>query len=136
MALNTQISTAARNAMLDALTALLNGGGFLDMYDGSQPAGPGTAVTSQVKLAHLPLSSTAFAAASGGSATANAITSAAAIATGTAAWFRATNSGGTAIIDGTLGTSGANININSTSLVSGATVGVTGWVITEPAAGA
>lgn len=136
MALTTQISAAARNAMADALAALLNTG-FIDIYDGTQPAGPGTAITTQTKLAHLPLSATAFAASSGGVATANAITSEAALATGTAAWFRAVKADGTtAVIDGSVGTSGCNLNVNSTAFASGATIAVSAWTLTEPAAGA
>lgn len=136
MALTTQISTAARNAMVDALSALLNTG-FIDIYDGTQPAGPGTAITSQTKLAHLPLSATAFGASSSGVATANTITPEAAIATGTAAWFRALKADGTtAVLDGSVGTSGSNINLNSTAIASGATVTVSALTLTEPAAGA
>lgn len=136
MALTTQISTAARNAMVDALAALFNTG-FIDIYDGSQPAGPGTAIGSQVKLAHLPLSATAFGASSSGVATANSITSATALATGTAAWFRALKSDGTtAVLDGSVGTSGCNLNVNSTAFASGATIAVSAWTLTEPAAGA
>ena len=135
MALTTQISTAARNAMADALAALFNSG-FIDIYDGAQPAGPGTAITSQTKLAHLALSATAFGSSSGGVATANAITTSNAIATGTAAWFRATSSGGTAYLDGSVGTSGCNINVNSVAFVSGAPVSVSAFTLTEPAAGA
>ena len=136
MALTTQISTAARNAMADALAALLNTG-FIDIYDGSQPAGPGTAITSQTKLAHLPLSATAFGSSSGGVATANAITTENAIATSTASWFRAYKADGTtAVIDGSVGTSGCNINVNSTAFVSGAPVSVSAFTLTEPAAGA
>jgi len=136
MALTTQISTAASNAMMDALAALLNTG-FLDIYDGAQPAGPGTAITTQTKLAHLPLSATAFGAAAAGAAVANAITSANALATGTAAWFRALKADGTtAVIDGSTGVSGCNLNINSVAFVAGAPVTVTSYTLTEPAAGA
>ena len=136
MALTTQISTAARNAMMDALAALPNTG-FLDIYDGAQPAGPGTAVTTQTKLARLSLSATAFAASVNGVATANAITTENALATSTATWCRAVKAdGATAVIDGSVGTSGCNLNLNSTSLVAGAPVAVSAWTLTEPAAGA
>jgi hypothetical protein len=49
-----KISTAARNAMADALVDLLDAGagaGKIRIYDGTQPAGPGTAITTQVLLA-------------------------------------------------------------------------------------
>ena len=136
MALNTKISTNARNTMVDALTALLNGG-YFRIYDGTQPAGPDTAITTQTLLAELTLSSTAFAASSSGTAAANAITQdSSANATGTATWFRAVKSDGTtAVIDGSVGTSGCNLNLNSVAIQSGAAVSVTSWTLTEPASG-
>src|SRR4051812_41575569 len=109
MALTTQLSAATRSAMADVLTALLVSG-FLDIYDGAQPATPDVAVTTQVKLARLSLLSPAFAASASGVALANAIVSAAASASGNAAWFRATKANGTAVIDGSVGTAGCNIN--------------------------
>lgn len=56
--------------------------------------------------------------------------------TGTAAWFRAIKSDGTAVLDGSVGTSGANLNLNSVGFVSGAPVSVSSWTLSEPAAGA
>jgi hypothetical protein len=136
MALTTQISAAARNAMIDALAALLNGG-YLDIYDGTQPAGPGTAITSQVKLARLTLAATAFGASASGVATANAVTGANALATGTATWFRALKTDGTtAVLDGSVGTAGCNLNLSTASIISGGAVACSAWTLTEPAAGA
>ena len=134
MALTTKITNAAASAACDAITALLNNG-FLDIYDSTggtgQPATADTAIGSQVLLAHLPLSATAFAGAVNGQATANAITSdTSANADGTATWFRATTSGGTGVIDGSVGTSGANLNLNSVAISSGATVAVSSWTHT------
>lgn len=61
-------STAARNAATDAVTALIStSGNLVFRISPSSVASPGTAV------ATLPLSATAFAASSSGTATANAI---------------------------------------------------------------
>src|SRR6185312_4607531 len=91
MAHNLKYAVALKNARLDAITAAIGASGFVDIYDGSQPASPDTAVTSQVKLAHLALSATFAPAASGGVLTANAISDDTdADATGTAAWCRFT----------------------------------------------
>lgn len=129
MANNFKVSVAARNAELDAMSVLLDGG-FLDIYDGSQPASPDTAVTSQVKLAHLALNADFAPAASSAMLTANAITSDSdADATGTAAWFRATKSDGTAVCDGTVGTSGTDAVINSTAIQIHARVDCSSLVI-------
>ena len=57
MANNCLISTAARNAALDAVLPPSSmpavQGPVREIYDGSQPAGPGTAVTTQNKLVTL-----------------------------------------------------------------------------------
>lgn len=123
MALNTQMSNAAVNAMADALSDLLDGG-YLRIYDGTQPATADTAISTQVLLAELPLNATFAPAAVGGLLTANAITSdSSANATGTASWFRLFKSDGTtAILDGTVGTSSANLIIATTSISAGQTV--------------
>jgi hypothetical protein len=132
MALNPKRANAGVNAAADALLALLNNG-YLRIYDGSQPATADTAITTQVKLAELRWNTTAFPAASAGVASANSITSDnSAPATGTATWFRAFKSDGTTpIFDGTVGTSGCDLNLNSTSIVSGAQVTCTSFTYTE-----
>lgn len=130
MSHNATRSTAAKNAMLDALAPLLNGG-TIEIYTGSQPAGPGTAVGAQTLLVVLTFSATAFASASSGTATAAAITSGVAVADGTAAWFRCKSSGGTAVTDGTVGTSGCDLNIPTTSIVTSATVSCSSFVLTH-----
>src|SRR4051794_25514811 len=98
MALSPKLSNAAASAGADAILALLNNG-FLDIYDGTQPSTADTAVSTQTKLARLTFGATAFAAASNGAASANAITSdSSADATGTASWFRALKSDGTTVV--------------------------------------
>lgn len=123
---------ALRNARLDEITTEVDAGagaGFLRIYDGTRPATGGTATT---LLAELTFSDPSFAAATGGVLTANSITDeASAPATGTATWFRVTDSDGNAVLDGDVGTSGSDLNLNSTSITTGATVSVTSFVITE-----
>jgi hypothetical protein len=127
---NFKRTDLAANTEADAVAALLNSG-FLDIYDGSQPATADTAVSTQTKLARLTFGSTAFASAIGGVATANAITSdSAADATGTAAWFRALKSDGTKVYDGSVGTSGCDLNLNTTSIVINAQVSVSALTYT------
>lgn len=131
MALNPTLSNAAASAAADAVTALVNSG-FLDLYDGTQPATPDTAVTTQVKLARLTLNATAFGAAVNGVATANAITSdASADASGTASWCRTLTSGGTAVFDGSVGTSGCNLNLSTTAIVAAGVVAVSAFTYTQ-----
>jgi hypothetical protein len=95
-------------------------------------------VGTAVLLAELALSATAFGAAVNGVITANTITADySANATGTAAWFRAVKADGTtAVIDGSVGTSAANLILNSLSIVAGAPVSVSAWTHGLPLQGA
>jgi hypothetical protein len=128
-------------AGIDAVTLLLNSG-KLEIYTGTQPTDANTALGAQTLLSTLTFGSTAFvspavASGSAGSkivtATANTITSdTSAAATGTAAWFRAFKSDGTTVVmDGSVGTSGADLNLNTLSIVTGATVSCTSFTITQ-----
>jgi hypothetical protein len=117
--------------MIDAWTALLNGGS-IRIYDGTRPATPETAVSTQVLLAELTFNATAFAAASAASASANAITAdTAANATGTATWARILTSGGTAVGDLTVSATGGggDLQFASTSIVASAQVSITSFTV-------
>jgi hypothetical protein len=74
-------------------------------------------------------------ASSAGVLTLNSITNgtglAAAGAGTSATFFRITTSGGTAHIDGTVGTSGADLNLNNVSIAQNQTVSVTSWTFTN-----
>lgn len=122
----------SRNVELNALAALMNSG-TLAIYTGTQPATPESAVTGTL-LGTLTLNATAFGAASGGVITANAITGdTTADATGTAGYFRIWKSDGTtAVLDGTVGTSGADLNLNSVAIQAGADIEITSLTITLP----
>lgn len=133
MAQNPTFYDTPSKASMDALTVLLNSG-FLEIFTGSQPA-LGGSLTGTL-LVTLTFGGTAFAAssASGGTvtATANAITSGTAGATGTAAYFALLKTDGTTVVaTGTVGTSAADLILSSTSIGSGATVSCSGFTITQ-----
>jgi hypothetical protein len=120
-------------ASVNAVTALLNSG-FIKIYTGAQPALNG-AVTGTL-LATLTFSATAFPAATAASgtvtATANAITSGTAGATGTAGYFALVKSDGvTVVATGSVGTSGADLNLNTLTITSGNTVSCSSFLITQ-----
>lgn len=122
-------STAVRNAMLDAITSAAGASALLSIYDGTRPATGGAATT---LLAQLTCNATFAPAASGGVLTLNSITQdSSANATGTATWFRITTSGATFVLDGNVGTSGSDLNLTTTAIVSGQPVSVTSFTITE-----
>jgi len=135
MSHNLEYSIALNQARLAAIVTQIGNAGILNIYDGSQPATPDTAVTSQVLLsAHTCGSPFAPASSSAHPSvlTANSIANATAGNTSTASWFRITTSGGTAVIDGTAGVgSGFDLNLNSTSITSGQTVSITALTITS-----
>lgn len=119
-----------RNAQLDAITTFAGASCKLRIYNGSRPATGGTATT---LLAELTCNATFAPSASGGVLTLNSITQdSSADATGTATWFRIVKSDGTThVMDGNVGTSGSDLNLNTTSLVTGAAVQVTSFTITN-----
>lgn len=127
------ITTAARSAAADAVTALIGSGANLVIYDGTPPATVNAALSSNNVLAVLPLSSTPFGAASSGVATANTITTdSSADASGTATFFRIRKSDGTTyVMQGSVGTSGCDLNLVTTSIVSGQPVSVTSLTYTQ-----
>ncbi len=132
MASNLKYTTAVRNAMNDAITTAAGGSALLRIYSGTQPADANTALSGNTLLAELTCNATFAPASSGGVLTLNAITNdSSANATGTASFFRLVKSDGTTVImDGTVGTSGADLNLNSVSISSGAVVAVTSFTIT------
>jgi hypothetical protein len=127
------LSTQARDTQLNALASHFNSA-YLRIYSGTQPATPDTAASGTL-LAELRFNSTAFPTVSGGGPlTANAITDdAAADNTGTAAWFRIVEADGTTpILDGSVGTSGANLNFATVAFTAGTPIRVTSYTHTLP----
>lgn len=122
-------SVALRNSRLDTIVTAIGTSGKVRIYSGTRPATGGTATT---LLAELPLSATAGTV-SAGVLTLNAITAdSAADATGTASWFRVLTSANVAVIDGDVGASGSDLNLNTTSLVVNGSVAISSFTITEP----
>lgn len=122
-------STAVRNAMLDAIATQASSSCKLRFYNGTRPATGGSATT---LLAELTCNATFAPSASGAVLTLNSITSdTSADATGTATWFRIVKSDGTThIMDGNVGTSGSDLNMDTVSFTLGGTVAVTSFTIT------
>ena len=107
-------NVALRNKMLNDYGVAV-GTGTITIYDGTPPATADTALSGNNALAAHTL--TGFAAASSGTMTANAITNATISATGTATFARIVS--GSYVEQLTLGTSGTQVVVNTTSYVSG-----------------
>jgi hypothetical protein len=121
-------STAVRNARLDAITTAAGASAKINFYTATRPATGGTATT---LLATVTGAATFAPAASGGVLTLNTITGANAVATGVSTWARLTTSGGAFVADFSVGTSGSEINLVSTSFTSGQPVAISSLTITE-----
>lgn len=121
------IPTASRNAACNAVVDLSDAGAgaaHLKIY-----------TTGLVTLlADLTMSDPAFGAAATGVATASAISDdTSADNTGTAAEFKIEDSDAAEILRGSVGTSGQDINLNTTAITAGDTVSITSLTVTMPA---
>ena len=128
--LNTRLSTLARNTQLDALSVLANGG-YIRIYNGTQPASPDVPVSTQTLLAELRFGDPAFGSASSGMITSEAITDEdMALSTGVATWFRVLDVDENVLWDGSVGTDGANMNLSTTSIQNGARISLSSLLLT------
>jgi hypothetical protein len=126
LGLATALRTTRATAIRDAIDA--GAAGLLRIYDGVRPATGGSATT---LLAELTLSDPCGSVVNG-VLTFSAITQdASANATGTATWFRIVTSAAAFVLDGSVGTSGADLNLTTTSVTTGQPVQVTSLVFTE-----
>lgn len=135
------ITNAVAQGMLNAtgLGAAIDAGtaAVIEIYNGTAPANADAAEANTL-LASLTCSGTAFSGFSdtttAGRATFGAITSdSSADNTGTATHFRIkTQTGGTVIAQGTVGTSASDLILNTTSITAGSTVAITSATIDLP----
>jgi hypothetical protein len=127
------ITNAQRSRAADAVTARANNG-RLRIYSGTAPDA-NFALSGNTLLADLTFGATAFGPAANGVATANAITAdSSADATGTATFFRVLESDLTTVVfQGTVGASGAELNLSSVSVIAGGPVSVSALTYTQAA---
>lgn len=134
------IANASAIAGLNAIADLCDAGAgaaLLNIYSGTVPTDADTALSGNTLLAQLTMSDPAFGAAvdniGKATVTANSITSDSdANATGTATFFRITDSNSNVIYQGAVGTSGAELNLDTTSIVATGTVNVTSCTLNLP----
>jgi hypothetical protein len=142
MAAGFYITNAVAQGMLNGttLSASFDAGtaAVIEIYSGSVPADADASGAGLTLLASLTCSATSMTSFSdanpGGRCTFAAITSdSSADATGTASCFRIkTQTGGTVVAQGTVGTSSADLVLNTVSITSGSTVSITSATITLP----
>lgn len=117
--------TTVRNGLADYVVDLIDAG-----------AGAGTLefqTSGNVEVATLTFSDPAFGAATGGTATASAITSDTSATGGTVAKFVVKDSNGNPVFYGAVGTSGSDINLSSLAVGVGDTVSISSLTYSAPA---
>lgn len=129
----TAAMAAAINTAADAGTAAV-----IEIYAGAVPANADASPSSPTLLASLTCSAT-WSSSISDTGSASRITLASITAdssadnTGTAAYFRIkTQTGGTVVAQGTVGTSSADLILNTVSITSGSTVSITAATIDVP----
>ena len=119
-----------RNAWLTAIANAIDAGaagGKVKFYSGTRPSTGGTATT----LLGTVTCATVCGTVSGGVLTFASFTEdSSADATGVATWARITDSNDTFVCDCSVGTSGADINLNSTSITAGGIIRITSGSLT------
>jgi len=132
-----RLAVAARDAAADAVVDRLDAGsgaGTVQVRTGSQPATADDAATGTL-LATITLGDPAFGAAASGTAlVASTPRSGTAVATGTAGWFRARDSDGNTVFDGSVTATGGggDLTLATTSIVTGADVRITSGSYSQP----
>jgi len=128
------LATTLRQDRLTTTVGDIDGGsaaGKLEIRSGTRPAGPDSPATGTL-LATVTLQQPSFTI-SGGTATLADPDPVTAVADGEATWFRIYDGDNTPLMDGKVGTSGADLNLATTALTTGLSVDITGGTLTEPA---
>lgn len=126
-----QFSAAVRNARLDAIETAVGASPTLEIRTGAPPANCAAADSGTVVATLTLPADWANNASSGSKSMLGSWADPAADATGTAAHFRLKASGGTVHIQGTVGTSAADMIVDSVSFTAGQGFSIISWVITD-----
>ena len=132
MANSPRITPSVANACLEGAFQTTPNSGTITIYTGTQPATASNPLSGNTALVTLTLNATAFGAASGGSISANSIPPGTASASGTATWFRVYTSGAATIMDGSCGTSSADMILSSVSIAALDVISISAFTIAMP----
>lgn len=128
--MNQSLTNAWLSAIMGATAPSMASGGTLTFYSGTQPANADTAVTTQTALGSITFATADYSSSAAGATALAASKACTPGATGTVTWCRWTK--GTHVIDGSVGTTGADFIVATTSFVSGTPVNLTGATLTFP----
>ena len=129
MASNLQYSNGTRDAQQQGLITYAGTGSLIKLYTGTQPANANTALSGNTLLVTLTIAGS-FGTDSNGTLTFSTVTDGTAVASGTATFFRIYKSDGTTVVmDGSVGTSSADLVLNTTTIATNDTVAITSGTI-------
>lgn len=129
MASNLKYSNGTRDAQQQGLITYAGSGAIIHIYEGTQPTNANTAISGQTLLVSLTVTGS-FGTDSNGTITLSSVANGTAVATGTAQFFRITKSdNSTVVMDGSVGTSGCDMNLNNTSIATSQVVSITSGTI-------
>lgn len=129
MASNLKYSNGTRDAQQQGLITYAGSGAIIHIYQGTQPADANTSIGSATLLVSLTVTGS-FGTDSNGTITLSSVANGTAVATGTAQFFRITKSdNSTVVMDGSVGTSGCDMNLNNTNIATSQVVSITSGTI-------
>lgn len=133
----TKLTNAAASAACDSLFGRINAGagpGTVKLYTGLQPVHADDGIGGATLLGTFTLNDPAFGAATNGVAVLDVTPplSTTGVANGEAGWFRCADSNGVTVFDGGVGTSGTQLNLNTTAITVGLTIEITSGTFAMP----
>ena len=126
---NLKYSNGTRHAQNEGLITYAGSGAIINIYQGTAPANANTAITTQTLLVSCVLAG-GFGTDTDGTLTLGTVNNGTAVTGGTANFFRIFKSDGTTVVmDGSIGTSGADMNLDTTTINITQTVNISGGTI-------
>lgn len=130
LGMTAALRSSRMTQVLNALDANASAG-YIEFYSGARPATGGTVTTLLGTCTLSKPSGTVTTGVLNFSAITNGTGTAGAGAGTVATWCRFKDGSGAFVQDGSVGTSGADINLNSTTIATGQTISITGGTLTE-----
>lgn len=129
MASNLKYSNGTRNAQQNGLITYAGADAIMFIYSGAQPVNANTAILGQTALVQMTVGG-AFGTDSNGTLTITTPITGTAIASGTASFFRITKANGaTVVMDGSVGTTDADLILDTTTINNTQTVTISSGTI-------
>jgi hypothetical protein len=122
-------SNGTRHAKNEGLITFAGSNAIINLYQGTAPANANTGITTQTLLVTCVLAG-AFGTDTNGTLTLGTVNDGVAVVSGTASFFRIFKADGTTVVmDGSVGVTGADLNLDTTTINITQTVNISGGTI-------